>query len=56
MRLNEIFECDDRGKNNIMKVIELTNNKILFCSKDFFAFDLTSNKIKKMNFLKKKKF
>ena len=47
MRLNKIFECDDYNMDTIMKVIQLTNNKILFCSKDLFVLNIKSNKIKK---------
>ena len=46
-KLNKIFECsDDRGKN-VMNVIELANNKILFCSKDLFIYNIKTNEIKK---------
>ena len=46
-KLNKIFECsDDRGKN-VMNVIELENNKILFCSKDLFIYNIKTNEIKK---------
>lgn len=49
-KLNKIFECsDDRGKN-VMNVIELANNKILFCSKDLFIYNIKTNEIKKIEF------
>ena len=55
MRLNKIFECDDYNMDTIMKVIQLTNNKILFCSKDLFVLNIKSNKIKKIEFPKEEK-
>ena len=49
-RLKQIFECDDGHGRHIMKVIQLTNNKILFCSKDLFVLNIKSNEIKKIEF------
>ena len=37
-----------------MKVIQLTNNKILFCSKDLFVLNIKSNEIKKIEFPEEK--
>ena len=51
-RLKQIFECDDNKGTDIMKVIQLTNNKILFCSKDLFVLNIKSNEIKKIEFPK----
>ena len=48
IRLKKIFECDDDHGTHIMKVIQLTNNKILFCSKDLFVLNIKSNEIKKI--------
>ena len=47
-RLKKMFECDDNHGTQIMKVIQLTNNKILFCSKDLFVLNIESNEIKKI--------
>ena len=49
-RLKQIFECDDGRGTHIMKVIQLTNNKILFCSKDLFVLNIKTNEIKKIEF------
>ena len=46
-RLKQIFECGDNQGKDIMKVIQLTNNKILFCSKDLFVLNIKSNEKKK---------
>ena len=51
-RLKQIFECDDNKGTDIMKIIQLTNNKILFCSKDLFVLNIKSNEIKKIEFPK----
>ena len=53
-RLKKIFECDDGHGTHIMKVIQLTNNKILFCSKDLFVLNIKSNEIKKIEFPEEK--
>ena len=47
-RLKKMFECDDGNGTHIMKVLQLTNNKILFCSKDLFVLNIESNEIKKI--------
>ena len=52
--IKKIFECDDNHGTIIMKVIQLTNDKILFCSKDLFVLDIKSNKIKKIEFPEEK--
>ena len=51
-RLKKMFECDDNHGTHIMKVIQLTNTKILFCSKDLFVLNIESNEIKKIEFPK----
>lgn len=53
-KLKTIFECDNYLHNNIIKVIQLTNNKILFCSKDLFVLNIKSNEIKKKEFPEEK--
>ncbi len=52
IRLKKIFECDDDHGTDIMKVIQLTNNKILFCSKHLFVLNIKSNEINKIEFPK----
>ena len=53
-KLNTIFECnDDRGKT-VMNVIELDNNKILFCSKDLYILNVQTNEIKTIEFPEEK--
>ena len=47
-RLKKIFECYDNDGTTIMKVIQLNNNKILFCFKDLFVLNIKSNEIKKI--------
>ena len=54
IRLKKIFECDDDHGTHIMKVIQLSNNKILFCSKDLFVLNIKSNEIKKIEFPEEK--
>ena len=49
-RLKQIFECDDGRGTHIMKVFQLTNNKILFCSKDLLVLNIKTNEIKKIEF------
>jgi hypothetical protein len=49
-RLKKMFECKDNHGTHIMKVIQLTNNKILFCSKDLFVLNIKTNEIKKIEF------
>ena len=48
--IKKLFECDDDRGTIIMKVIQLTNDKIIFCSKDLFVLNIKTNEIKKIEF------
>ena len=55
LKLNKIFECDDDRGKTVMNIIELSHNKILFCSKDLFLLNIKTNEIKKIEFPKEEK-